>query len=127
MKLCWESAPSRPFLPEVLVNCGPNFGLHPSRIRGTFTNPEIQDPHPALVRRSQDKARQERDRDERRRRDLSSSLHNPHATNSANGRPLVTFIDVDDMTDEAVEVSVDEKVVEVGPPVKKKRKKNRLD
>jgi len=126
MKLCWETADSRDFLPDIMVACGP-FGLQPSRLKGTFNVPEIHDPQPKLAEREDQHARAQYERSERHRREFQGNNSNSNS-NSGDGRQLTTFIDVDDMADETVAVKVDESIVDaVVVCKKKKRKKNKLD
>jgi hypothetical protein len=126
MKISWENAESRSFLPEVLIDCG-TYGIKTSKVTGTFKVPEIRDPYPDLVRQEEEQARAHYEREEKRRREREG--YDGAGSNQPDGRPIVTFIDVDDVKDETVEIKVDTAAVAELPnkPAKKKRKKNKLD
>jgi len=134
----WEKAPLRPGVPSILVDCGKQFGKVDSLLSGG-PEPRAMDPEPALWERKQqqDKLRMERSelRATRHRPDfdrkhkesaapsITSPLSTPRHQGGGGGR---SFVDVDDMKEETVEVSFDQVQVPVPVPSKKKKKKRKL-
>ena len=148
MKICWESASCRPCLPPMLVHV-PDFGLYPVPIKGTFTEPTMNDPHPAIVKAEEDRMREKYERHERRRREYEASGDNSgKGSGNYNGERntnAATFVDVDDVKNNSKEVVFDSKLLESelsdnkkresedvegagnGEKKRKKKKRRRLD
>mmetsp|Transcript_6907 Transcript_6907/g.14108 ORF Transcript_6907/g.14108 Transcript_6907/m.14108 type:complete len:1061 (-) Transcript_6907:228-3410(-) len=137
MMSIWEKAPLRPGVPSVLVDCGKQFGKVDSLLSGG-PEPRAMDPEPALWERKQqqDKMRMERS-------ELRATRHRPEfdrkkeqgPMSSGGGPPPTTmtprsgggrsFVDVDDMKEETVEVSFEQVQLPVADATKKKKKKKR--
>ena len=135
MMKAWDAEDKRP-VPPVLVDCGANFDLVPSPVIGA--EPMAIDPEPELWRKEEERRKREeelqRERQERFEQRRQSREHRPerHENHPSQqpgpqrDRPVKTFVDVDDMKEEKVEMSFDNIDVPVQPPKKKKKKKKLL-
>lgn len=137
MMSSWDSQEQRP-VPPILVDCGHRFGLRPSPVLGAAV-PLAADPEPELWRREEELREQaEREAEARRdrqnshhrleNRDVAPSLDAPLSENRGPGRGNrdrinSSFVDVDDMKEEKVEMAFDSVEIPVQPPKKKKKKK----
>ena len=125
--LSWENAPSRP-LPEICIDCGPEFGTIVRPVIGTFAKPSVEDPEPALIAREEQRRRDlEREEENRRRRQeeyerFQDNMMREEESNREAEQKVFKFVDVDEVTVEKVDVSFD-KVEDMPPPPKKKRRK----
>jgi hypothetical protein len=134
----WDSQEQRP-VPPILVDCGHRFGLRPSPVLGAAV-PLAADPEPELWKREEERREQaEREAEARRdrhnnnhhrpeNRDMASSLDAPlsDSRGSARGnreRINSSFVDVDDMKEEKVDMAFDTVEIPIQPPKKKKKKK----
>ena len=129
----WDAEEHRP-VPPILVDCGTNFGLVASPVVGA--QPTAHDPEPDLWKKEED--RRKRLEEEEARRQQSNMMN--RRQNDGNGyedgpppsvpppppRRSKTFVDVDDMKEEQVDLSFENVEVPVQPFKKKKRKKKKL-
>lgn len=126
----WDEEAIRP-VPMILIDCGSKFGYIPSLVCGA-AEPCAQDPEPEMWKKEQERILKEKERDALilHRRALADSVENSQKYVANRGIeervavPTNTFIDVDDMKDEKVELSFSE--VEVTQQSKKKKKKKKL-
>jgi hypothetical protein len=133
----WDSQEQRP-VPPILVDCGHRFGLRPSPVLGAAV-PLAADPEPELWKREEER-REQAEREAEARRDRHNNHHRPEnrdvglsldaplsdSRGTACGnreRINSTFVDVDDMKEEKVEISFDTVEIPIQPPKKKKKKK----
>ncbi len=141
----WDEDVCRP-VPPVLVDCGSKFGLVPVAVTGA-ADPCVQDPEPDLWREEQERIRREDEEEERYRKERAAAAEaadrNRRYSEGGEGDRSAggsggggggggdrnygnsSFVDVDDMKDEKVELSFSNVDV-VQPPKKKKRKKKKL-
>jgi len=112
MMKAWDAEESRP-VPEILVDCGIKFGLRSASVTGR--EPDCVDPEPELWRKEEEK--RQREAEQRQRREEQRQARKDEER-------IRTFVDVDDMKEEKVELSFDN--VQVPPPVTKKKKKRKL-
>jgi len=127
MMLAWETSKSRP-IPEVCIDCGPEFGIMVRPVGGTFSHPTIEDPEPMLIMREeqrrreweaqQESERRRREEYERRRRDEEERSKRRQEQEKA-----FRFVDVDDVKVEKVDVDFQEVELPPEQPKKKKRRK----
>jgi len=121
MMQAWEKEEIRP-VPQVLVDCGSNFGLQPSPVVGAV--PMADDPEPELWRKEEERRKRLEEKEEMRHRRRTHS----HGGGEDGGPPPLrrnvnAFVDVDDMKEEKVELKFDNVEIPVEAPKKKKRKK----
>jgi hypothetical protein len=133
----WDEEVYRP-VPQIQVDCGSLFGILPSTVVGS-TNPTAHDPEPALWEKEQERRRLEEEQQEKYRQQQAADLaekqrrYNESNNNRQNDgnehfhptEAKSTYMDVDDMKDEKVELSF-ENVDVVTPSSKKKKKKKKL-
>ena len=112
MMKAWDAEENRP-VPEIMVDCGIKFGLRSASVTGR--EPDCVDPEPELWRKEEEK--RQREAEQRQRRE-------EHRQARKDEERIRTFVDVDDMKEEKVELSFDN--VQVPPPVNKKKKKRKL-
>ena len=129
MMMSWESAENkeRP-LPEICIDCGPEFGMVVRGVKGTFERPEVDNPEPALIKGEEERRlAYERGLENRQRQqqEYERSQHEHQMRSEENERKQqqkeFVFVDVDEV--EVEEVKVDFTAVDMPPPPKKKRKK----
>jgi hypothetical protein len=136
MMKAWDSQEKRP-VPPILVDCGHGFGVQPSPVLGA-AEPLVADPEPELWRREEERRDFEEKgaeaRRERHNNNVAASLDQPLSegrghirdnNNNRGGERVNTFVDVDDMKEEKVEIAFDKIEIPV-EPLKKKRKKKKL-
>ena len=127
MMKAWDAQEQRP-VPPILVDCGRAFGVVPSPVLGA-AEPMASDPEPELWRREEERRKAAEEMAEARRErfeppppDLDGPLSEPRERGP---RPQ-TYVDVDDMKEEKVEMAFDKVEIPVQPPKKKKKKKKLL-
>jgi len=127
----WDEEVIRP-VPMILIDCGSKFGYVPSLVCGA-AEPCAHDPEPNMWKKEQERIQIERERDamighhHRRAPVENTEIRQKFiSSHEMEGKviPTSTFIDVDDMKDEKVELSFSE--VEVTQQSKKKKKKKKL-
>jgi hypothetical protein len=116
MMRAWEEEAVRP-IPQIWVDCGSNFGLQPSTVVGAI--PMGEDPEPELWRKEEERRKRLEEKEEMRNRRRDEQMQQPHMPRRAPS----TFVDVDDMKEEKVELKFDTVDIPVEAPKKKKRKK----
>lgn len=109
MMQAWDAEEHRP-VPEILMDCGANFGLVAVAVFGR--EPDCVDPEPGLWQKEEE--RRQREADQRQRRD--------ELRQQARKESAQAFVDVDDMKEEKVELSFENVAV---PVLNKKKKKKR--
>jgi hypothetical protein len=114
----WDATDDRP-VPDVLVDCGKQFGLVPAKIFGR--EPDCTDPEPEMWQLEQKK--RQRDEELRKRRELDRQMRKQTEAPRLGGGGGAVFVDVDDMKEEKVEISFEN--IEV-PVLAKKKKKRKL-
>lgn len=117
----WDSCETRP-VPDVLVDCGKQFGLVPARVFGR--EPDCVDPEPELWQREEDK--RQREEEARQRREAERQQRRQQQPGQFERPPSVAnYVDVDEMKEEKIDVSFDN--IEVpDTAVKKKKRKRKL-
>ena len=132
MMKAWDKEDQRP-VPPILVDCGRALGQRPSPVVGCI--PIAEDPEPELWRRQEEQRKMDEEEQHSRREQYqqrSAGDHNDnyrdhhHMSERPPPRPPKTFVDVDDMKEEKVEMAFDSVEIPVQPPKKKKRKKKLL-
>jgi hypothetical protein len=132
MMKAWDEEDQRP-VPPILVDCGRALGQRPTPVIGAI--PIAEDPEPELWRRQEEQRKMEEEEAAYRRdqyQERSGGDHNDHYREKHHmserppPRPPKTFVDVDDMKEEKVEMAFDSVEIPVQPPKKKKRKKKLL-
>lgn len=114
MMAAWDNIGDQPRpVPDVLVECGAKFGLVQVPLQPGAV-PDIVDPEPGLFQ--EEEARQAMFA---KRREEGRGERKPRPAGGGAG-----FIDVDDMKEEKIELSMDDVAAVV--PVKKKKKKRKL-
>jgi hypothetical protein len=119
MMRAWEEEEVRP-IPPILVDCGTNFGLKPSTVVGAI--PMVEDPEPELWRQEEERRKKSEEKEEMRNRRRDEQMQQQQQPNSMPRRAPNTFVDVDDMKEEKVELKFDTVDIPIEAP-KKKRKK----
>ncbi|GKY93762.1 hypothetical protein MPSEU_000343400 [Mayamaea pseudoterrestris] len=120
MMAAWDACENRP-VPDVLVDCGKQFGLVSAKVFGR--QPDCVDPEPALWQREEDK--RQRDEQQRQRRDQERHQRKQMQLQQAppmGGPRTIGYVDVDEMKEEKIDVSFDD--IEV-PDLNLKRKKKK--
>lgn len=119
MMKAWDEAEDRP-LPDILVECGNWFGFVAAPVQGKV--PDCVDPEPDLWKRESAR-KEDRDRLNENMRSRREEMRQQNNSNRGSELPTSSFMDVDDMQEEKVEVKFDN--VEI-PVMKKKKKKRKL-
>jgi hypothetical protein len=135
MMKAWDLEEHRP-VPPIMVDCGAGFGLVPSPVIGV--EPMAADPEPDLWQKEEERRKrmqaagsdQQQVAQGGRHREMMMPRGGGMNTDEAPSRPaprVNTFVDVDDMKEEKIEIKFDDIVVpDVQPPAKKKKKKKLL-
>jgi hypothetical protein len=132
MMTMWDKQERRP-VPPILVDCGRAFSTVCSPVLGAAT-PLAADPEPHLWKRQEERRQQEEENEQTRQERYQQNHRDDQPPPNLNG-PLSeprgnshkpTFVDVDDMKVEKVEMAFDQIEIPVQPPKKKKKKKKLL-
>jgi hypothetical protein len=132
MMTSWDKQEQRP-VPPILVDCGRAFSMVRSPVLGA-AEPMAADPEPELWRRQEERRKQEEEEEQaRRERHQHHREQNDGPPPSLDG-PLSeprgprqnTFVDVDDMKEEKIEMAFEKVEIPVQPPNKKRKKKKLL-
>lgn len=116
MMKAWDEQERRN-VPDILVDCGANFGLVPTPVEGR--EPDCVDPEPQLWKAEEERRQRQAEQRQRRREERDTAA--AAAAIAISQKRDAAFVDVDDMKEEKVELSFDS----VPDPVKKKKKKKR--
>jgi SERRATE/Ars2, N-terminal domain len=138
----WEACTFRP-VPSILVDCGNRIGCVPTKIIPGQAEPDVVDPEPELWKVHQEQQRREMEmkqkREELRQQQYNNNTfhhkgggvsESPRNQQDSNKRNFNTFVDVDDMKEEKVELSFDAIETDASAILaaanKKKKKKKKL-
>lgn len=129
MKSWDEGTLARP-VPDILVDCGIRFGTVATPVLGGPI-PNCVDPEPELWRREEERRDRETEMQKRREEARNQNqqqrqLYEQQSAPPQRPRPAPTFIDVDDMKEEKVELSFDAVQVPDPSATTKKKKKRKL-
>lgn len=95
----WDSCTCRP-VPDILVDCGMQFGWVATTVTGQI--PNCADPEPDLWKREEDRRKMEQEQLARRQEERQAREREAAAAHRA-----LTFVDMDDMKEEKVDISFD--------------------